>query len=94
MGEAAKGSREIVQNIIGVAQAAQNTASGATETQAAAQELARLATELEIAVKQFRVDGRNFGTDAILSKQTTQKKLSGIKPQPTSRPAGSTLHTL
>jgi hypothetical protein len=38
----------------GVAQAAQSAASGATQTQAAAQELARMAVELQHLVGQFK----------------------------------------
>jgi len=52
--EAAKGSNEIVQNITGVAQSAQNTASGAAQTQSAARALAQLASELQRTLDQFK----------------------------------------
>jgi methyl-accepting chemotaxis protein len=55
--EASEGRNEIVLKITDVAQAAQSTSSGATQTQAAAQELARMAGELHCAVSQFTVDG-------------------------------------
>jgi len=51
--EAAKGSNEIAQNITGVAQAAQSTTSGANDTQGAAGELARMASELQGLVGRF-----------------------------------------
>jgi methyl-accepting chemotaxis protein len=47
VGEAALGSREIAQNVMGVAQAAQSTTEGAANTKAAAEELARMAVELQ-----------------------------------------------
>ena len=53
VGEAAKGSNEIAQNITGVAQAAQSTTSGANDTQGAAGELARMASELQTLVGRF-----------------------------------------
>ena len=52
--EAATGSNEIAQNIIGVAAAAQTTSAGVTQSQGAAQELAKLSTELQHLVGQFR----------------------------------------
>jgi hypothetical protein len=55
--EAAKASADIAQNIIGVAQAAQSTSGGAADSQRAAAELARMATELQALVGQFRHDG-------------------------------------
>ena len=45
--EAARGSEEISRNIVGVAEAAQNTAAGATESRKAANDLADLATRLQ-----------------------------------------------
>ncbi|MDQ1295227.1 MAG: Chemotaxis protein [Actinomycetota bacterium] len=53
--EAATGSSDIVTNITSVAEAAGSTASGAVATQAAAQELAELASELRHTVEGFRV---------------------------------------
>jgi len=53
--EAAKGSSEIAQNITGVAEAAQSTTQGASQTQTAAAELAKLASELQGLVQQFKI---------------------------------------
>jgi len=53
--EAARGSGSITQNITGVAQAADSTSGGATETQATAQELARVAHELKQMVGAYRI---------------------------------------
>jgi methyl-accepting chemotaxis protein len=52
--EAAMGSTEIAQNIVGVATAAQTTSSGVSQSQEAAQELAQLSTELQRLVGEFR----------------------------------------
>jgi methyl-accepting chemotaxis protein len=52
--EAATGSSEIAQNIVGVASAAETTSAGITQSQGAAQELAKLSTELQELVGQFR----------------------------------------
>jgi methyl-accepting chemotaxis protein len=52
--EAAMGSTEIAQNIVGVATAAQTTSAGVTQSQGAAQELAQLSTELQRLVGTFR----------------------------------------
>ena len=57
--EAAVGSGDIARNITGVAETARSTTQGASETHTAAEELARLASELLRLVGQFRVsDGR------------------------------------
>lgn len=45
--EAAIGSREIAQNVMGVAQAARSTTEGAANTKSSADELARMAAELQ-----------------------------------------------
>jgi methyl-accepting chemotaxis protein len=57
--EAAKGSGEVAKNITGVAQAAQSTSSGAADSQKAAQQLARMSTDLRELVGQFRVASSN-----------------------------------
>jgi len=54
--EAAKGSGEVAKNITGVATAAQSTSSGASDSQRAAQQLARMSTELRELVGQFKID--------------------------------------
>ena len=48
--EAAQGSTEIAKNILGVAEAARNTTMGATDTEKAALELARMAASLQSTV--------------------------------------------
>jgi methyl-accepting chemotaxis protein len=53
--QAAKGSGDIASNISGVAQAAQSTAEGATETQKASGELSRMALEMEAIVSRFKI---------------------------------------
>jgi methyl-accepting chemotaxis protein len=52
--EAAKGSNEIAQNITGVAQAARSTTEGASNTKSSADELARMAVDLQKLVGQFK----------------------------------------
>ena len=55
--DAARAGAGIARNISVVADAARNTSSGATTTQAAAAELARMAGELRQHVKRFQCDG-------------------------------------
>jgi methyl-accepting chemotaxis protein len=52
--EAAKGSNEIAQNITGVAQAARSTTEGAGNTRSSADELSRIALDLQKLVSQFK----------------------------------------
>jgi methyl-accepting chemotaxis protein len=52
--EAARGSNEIAQNITGVAQAARSTTEGAGNTRSSADELSRLAVDLQKLVSQFK----------------------------------------
>jgi methyl-accepting chemotaxis protein len=52
--EAAQGSNEIAQNITGVAQAARSTTEGASNTKGSADELARIALDLQKLVAQFK----------------------------------------
>jgi hypothetical protein len=97
VGEAATGTNQIVQNITGVAQAAQSTASGATQTQAAAQELARLAAEVQSAIGQFKYG--NSGEIAPMAKPNGYTSAAALRAalshqSPTHRAAGVTLHTL
>lgn len=51
--EAALGSREIAQNVSGVAQAARSTTEGAAHTKSSADDLARLAVELQQLVRKL-----------------------------------------
>lgn len=53
--EAALGSNEIARNITGVAQAARSTTEGATNTKTAADELAKIAIDLQKLVSQFKL---------------------------------------
>ena len=52
--EAAQGSTEIAQNILGVAEAARNTTLGASDTEKAAIELARMAASLQSTVASIK----------------------------------------
>jgi methyl-accepting chemotaxis protein len=52
--EAARGSNEIAHNITGVAQAARSTTEGASNTKASADELSRMAADLQKLVAQFK----------------------------------------
>ncbi len=52
--EAAKGSSEIARNITGVAEAARSTTEGAANTKSSADELSRLAVDLQKLVAQFK----------------------------------------
>ena len=52
--EAAAGSTQIAQNIVGVAQAASTTTDGVAQSQRAASELAEMSTELSALVGRFR----------------------------------------
>ena len=55
LGTAVNQSKEIAQNITGVADAARDTSRGASQTQAAATELAQMATKMRAVVQQFRL---------------------------------------
>jgi methyl-accepting chemotaxis protein len=59
--EAAHGSGEITSNIAGVAEAAESTSRGATDTQKAAQQLVETSTELRRLVEQFKIDDTRSG---------------------------------
>ena len=54
--EAAHGSGEITSNIAGVAQAAESTSHGASDTQKAAQQLVETSNELRRLVEQFKIN--------------------------------------
>jgi methyl-accepting chemotaxis protein len=56
VGEAAQGSGEITKSIAGVAEASQNTARGATETQKAVEQLVEMSSHLRGLVRQFKID--------------------------------------
>ena len=57
--DAARGSGEITSNIAGVAQAAESTSHGASDTQKAAQGLVDTATQLRLLVEQFKVSSHD-----------------------------------
>src|ERR1700688_3495694 len=57
--EAAHGSGEITSNIAGVAEAAQGTTRGATETQKASRQLVETSTQLRRLVEQFKIEANN-----------------------------------
>jgi methyl-accepting chemotaxis protein len=59
--EAARGSGEITSNIAGVAQAAESTSRGASETEKATQELVRMSTQLRGLVEQFKINASEKG---------------------------------
>jgi methyl-accepting chemotaxis protein len=65
LAEAAKGGVDITRNITGVAEAAQQTTTGAVETQRSAQSLEQMASELQELVSQFKYEDDNA---AILTK--------------------------
>ncbi len=54
--EAARGATQVTENIGGVAQAAQNTSHGATDSLKAAQQLAQLSHKLRQLVEQFKLE--------------------------------------
>jgi methyl-accepting chemotaxis protein len=53
--QSASASKEITQNIVGVDQAAKQTAQGAAQTQTAGAELSKLAEALQSLVGQFKI---------------------------------------
>jgi len=54
--EAAQGAGEVARNIQGVAEAAQSTSHGATDSQKAAKSLAKMSTHLRGLVGQFKLN--------------------------------------
>jgi hypothetical protein len=80
-----------------MAEAAQSTASGATQTQSAAQELARLASELQAEVGQFKYDSDGHESKPVVKVKEKAPKAPRTpqhQPKPTYRPPDATLHTL
>jgi methyl-accepting chemotaxis protein len=70
--EAAHGSGEITSNIAGVAEAAQGTTRGATDTQKASQQLVETSNQLRRLVEQFKI--KSAGPGPGNSVATTQAK--------------------
>jgi hypothetical protein len=57
----ARGSGEITSNIADVAQAAESTSRGASDTQKAAQLLVQMFTQLRSPVERFKINGNRNG---------------------------------
>ena len=62
--EAAHGCGEITSNVAGVAEAAESTSRGATDTQQAAQELVQMSAQLRGLVEQFKLGASDPGSAA------------------------------
>jgi len=60
--EAAHGSSEITRNVGGVAEAAQGTTLGASDTQKASQQLVEMCSQLRSLVGQFKINADGCGT--------------------------------
>ncbi len=72
--EASKGTAEIAQNITSVAHAAQSTTEGAGNSQRAAEELARMACELQQIVSEFNAGEKT----QVASRKPVEKRAIGI----------------
>ena len=72
--EASRGSSEIANNILAVAQAAQSTTSGATDSQAAAEALAKMAADLQCLVEKFKYDHAE-------TSQSLTRRETGLAPR-------------
>jgi methyl-accepting chemotaxis protein len=55
----------VAQNIHGVAQAAQSTSQGATDSQKAAKELAQMSTQLQELVQRFKVTSNGHSSHLV-----------------------------
>ena len=72
--EAAHGSGEITSNIAGVAEAAESTSRGATDTQKASQQLVETSTQLRLLVEQFKINAsENGGRNGVAATQAQSK---------------------
>jgi methyl-accepting chemotaxis protein len=71
--EAAHGSGEITSNIGGVAEAAQGTTRGATDTQKASQQLVETSTKLRRLVEQFRINAEGSSKETAVSTAVKAK---------------------
>ncbi len=72
--EAAHGSQEITSNISGVAEAAQGTSRGATDTQKASQQLVETSAQLRVLVEQFKINAGENGRDSKATSTATKSK--------------------
>ena len=66
--EAAHGSGEITSNIGGVAEAAQSTTRGASDTQKASQQLVETSTQLRQLVERFKINASENGRTGMAAK--------------------------
>jgi hypothetical protein len=75
----AHGSGEITSNIAGVAQAAESTSRGASDTQKAAQQLVETSAELRRLVEQFKVNAseNGRGNGAVVSQERSMRAHAG-----------------
>ncbi|MCK6552281.1 hypothetical protein L6R52_41005, partial [Myxococcota bacterium] len=80
--EAATGSSEIARNITGVAQAAEQTAGGAQQGLAAAQDLAKMAAELQHLVGQFRYEAAGPTARAFSAATPSASRSAARRPHP------------
>jgi methyl-accepting chemotaxis protein len=76
VGEAARGSGEITSNISGMAQAAESTSRGATDTQKAAQQLVETSAQLRRLVEQFKIEGESASAHTPRSAQPGRRAAS------------------
>jgi methyl-accepting chemotaxis protein len=67
--EAAHGSGEITSNIAGVAEAAQGTTRGASDTQKASQQLVETSAQLRELVEQFKINASELGRSGLAAAQ-------------------------
>jgi len=74
--EAAQGSGEITSNIAGVAEAAQGTTRGASETQEASQQLVESSGRLRSLVGQFKINPAKPGTGTAGRTNTAEKSMA------------------
>jgi hypothetical protein len=72
--EASRGSSEIANNILAVAQAAQFTTTSATDSQAAAEALAKMAADLQRLVEKFKYDHAE-------TSQSLTRRETGLAPR-------------
>jgi methyl-accepting chemotaxis protein len=94
--EGAQGSGEITSNIAGVAEAAQGTTRGATDTQKASQQLVEMSTQLRNLVGQFKVQRDGSGNGTVGSAIAAEKGIAAhgsarVQCAPPLRTAGGSL---
>ena len=79
VGEAAKGSTQIAENIVSVAQAAKSATEGAANSQTASQDLARMASQLEQLVRQFKFNQTGSSAGSGDFRPTTPGRAGGAQ---------------